>query len=150
MRVDDAGNVRISGELYTSGGCKSGCVVGAVRSYAPKESEPTMEDVGSGRLVLGSAYVELDPAFANVVNTNSDYHVLVTPEGDSNGVYVAQRTTHGFLVRENRGGRSTLAFSYRIVAKPYGSTAPRLPMEASSRSNAKHAFARHRAGAAIR
>jgi hypothetical protein len=87
-----------------------------------------MEDVGRARLSAGSAYVALDPAFANVIDPAADYAVLVTPEGDSNGVFVAQRTRSGFIVRENRGGRSTIGFSYRVVAKPFGSTAPRLPM----------------------
>jgi len=30
-------------------------------------------------------------------------------------------------------GRSTLAFSYRIVAKPFGRSEPRLPMVAAPR-----------------
>jgi hypothetical protein len=31
-------------------------------------------------------------------------------------------------VMENPGGRSTIPFSYRIVAKPFGAAASRLPM----------------------
>jgi hypothetical protein len=56
------------------------------------------------------------------------YSVSITPEGNSNGLYVSQKTLTGFAVRENNGGRSTLAFEYRIVAKPFGSNAKRLPM----------------------
>jgi hypothetical protein len=128
LDLDDSGNLTITGTLSTSGSCSSGCIASRVRSYAPHEAQPTMEDVGRSRLAQGSAYIALDPAFANVVDATSDYSVLVTPEGDSNGVFVAQRTRHGFIVRENRGGHSSVAFSYRIVAKPYGNTAPRLPM----------------------
>lgn len=55
--------------------------------------------------------------------------VQITPEGMTHGVLcVTQRTAGGFVVQENMGGRSTVPFSYRIVAKPYGSTAPRLPL----------------------
>jgi hypothetical protein len=43
--------------------------------------------------------------------------VFVTPEGDSNGLYVV-KGAGGFLVREQHGGRSTVPFDYRIVAKP--------------------------------
>jgi hypothetical protein len=39
-----------------------------------------------------------------------------------------QKSIAGFAVRESHGGRSTLSFSYRIVAKPFGSREPRLPM----------------------
>jgi hypothetical protein len=48
--------------------------------------------------------------------------VFITPEGGSNRLYVVNKTAAGFEVHENRGGRSTLAFSYRIVAKPFGPT----------------------------
>jgi hypothetical protein len=54
------------------------------------------------------------------------YMVTITPEGDSRGLYVTAKTSIGFEVHENQGGKSTLAFSYRIVGKPYGEVAPRL------------------------
>jgi hypothetical protein len=132
MTLDDAGNIDIKGKISTDGSCKNGCEKSRVRSYAPRESVPTMEDVGDAKLVAGTAQVALDPAFANVIDTNTGYDVLITPKGDSNGLYVAQTTSQGFVVRENRGGRSSLVFSYRIVAKPYGATDPRLPMMANT------------------
>lgn len=53
--------------------------------------------------------------------------MFLTPEGDSRGLFVTNRANSGFEVGENQGGRSTVAFSYRIVAKPYGDNSPRLP-----------------------
>jgi len=132
--VDTSGNVNISGKLTTSGTCSVGCAPKGsstgyrVVSYAPTESLPTMEDTGEAQLVNGAAYVHIDPAFANVIDQTANYVVLITPEGDSRGLYVTQKSPTGFAVHENQGGRSTLAFGYRIVAKPYGSTAARLPM----------------------
>jgi len=132
--VDDSGNVTITGTIKTGGSCSSGCAKPAtasgyhVVSYAPRESVPTMEDTGEGQLINGSAYVRIDPALANVIDQTTNYVVLITPEGDSRGLYVTQKTPAGFAVRENQGGRSTLAFGYRIVAKPYGSREARLPM----------------------
>jgi hypothetical protein len=122
-----------TGEYYKDGTCVAGCSASAksvrrVRTYAPQASRPTIEDYGEAHLVGGQAYVRLDPAFANVIDQRTNYLVVVTPEGDSNGLYVAQRTLAGFMVRENRGGKSTLAFAYRIATKPYASTAARLPM----------------------
>jgi len=70
--------------------------------------------------------VRFDAEFASVIDRGSDYAVFLTPEGDNRGLYVAQRTPSGFVVRESQSGRSTLAFSYRIVATPYASTERRL------------------------
>ncbi|HXW75843.1 MAG TPA: hypothetical protein VEJ20_00370, partial [Candidatus Eremiobacteraceae bacterium] len=131
--VDNSGNTTIAGLLYTSGSCHSGCVQsdkpGAhVLRYTPAETEPTMEDFGEGQLVNGSGYVRLDPAFANTIDQTTDYIVFITPEGDSHGLYVSGKSQTGFSVRENEGGRATLQFGWRVVAKPYGVNVARLPM----------------------
>ena len=54
--------------------------------------------------------------------------MLITPEGDTRGLFVAARTPGAFSVRETMGGRSSIAFGYRIVAHPFGVNEPRLPM----------------------
>jgi hypothetical protein len=131
--MDNAGNLHISGLLFTGGPCSSGCakthdgMTGRVERYAPQEAAPTMEDVGEGQLSEGQSFVRLDPAFANVIDTRAGYVVFVTPEGPSRGLYVASRSAGGFVVVENPGGRSSVQFSYRIVAKPLGAAAARLP-----------------------
>jgi hypothetical protein len=122
-----------TGEYIKNGLCVAGCGSSAtsarrVRTYSPQSSQPMIEDNGEAQLVNGAAYVRVDPGFANVVDQRSNYSVSITPEGNSNGLFVTQKTLNGFAVRENNGGRSTLAFEYRIVAKPFGSTAKRLPM----------------------
>jgi hypothetical protein len=134
FRLDDGGNVTITGTIKTSGSCHLGCAVtprlpgNHVVSYSPRESLPTMEDFGEGQLVGGRAFVSLDPAFANVIDSRANYLVFITPEGDNRGLYVTQKSARGFAVRESQGGRSSLAFSYRIVAKPFDSHEARLPM----------------------
>jgi hypothetical protein len=126
-------NIGGSGEYTKDGTCVAGCSSSAtstwrVRTYSAQSSQPAVEDYGEAQLVLGHAYVQLDKAFANVIDQRATYLVTITPEGDSNGLYVTDKTAMGFMVRENRGGRSSLQFSYRIVAKPYGANQPRLPM----------------------
>ena len=130
LTLDQQGNLNITGLITTSGSCSTGCSKPGQRvvSYAPRESMPTMEDFGEGQLMGGSAYVRIDRAFANTIDQTKDYLVFITPDGDSKGLYVSMRSPNGFEVHENGGGRSTLAFSYRIVAKPYGSTQARLPV----------------------
>jgi len=132
--VDNSGNIIITGLIFTGGSCSAGCAIDPrkpgthVITYAPREAAPTTEDTGEAQLAGGSAYVHLDPAFANVIDQRSGYLVFLTPEGDNRGLYVTQKSLTGFAVRESQGGRSTLAFSYRIVAKPFGPSAPRLAM----------------------
>ena len=99
-----------------------------VNTYAPQISQPTLEDVGEAQLINGVANVALEPKFASAIDRNSSYLVTVTPEGECRGLYVALRSRAGFVVRELQGGRSSLAFAYRIVARPFGDTSARLPV----------------------
>jgi hypothetical protein len=114
----------VSGDLECSGS-KSAVVAvdgGArrVALYAVEAPENWFEDFGSGQLVNGSARVELESTFVQTVDTEMDYHVFLTPNGESKGLYVKQKTATSFEVRENEGGTSNLAFDYRIVARRRG------------------------------
>ncbi len=93
-----------------------------VSNYATVSSTPNVEDFGEAQLIGGQSYVSLKRTFAAEIDSRIGYMVFITPEGDTRGLYVTQKTPAGFVVRENQGGRSDAAFSYRIVAKPYGST----------------------------
>jgi hypothetical protein len=88
--------------------------------YAMQSAENWLEDAGSGQLSSGSARIELDPAFAQTVNAGVEYHVFLTPNGDSKGLYVSQKTATSFEVHEQGGGASSIAFDYRIMAKRKG------------------------------
>lgn len=127
-QLDGSGNLQISGSIYTSNQCQSGCGRRREQSYASTAAVPTIEDTGESQLTGGTAIVRLDPAFANVIDPRQGYYVLITPEGDTRGLYVARRTAGGFEVRESAGGRSTVPFAYRIVAHPFGVRPNRLPL----------------------
>ncbi len=90
------------------------------RMYAIESSEVWFEDFGAGELRDGVAVISLDPLFARTVSLDADYHVYLTPLGDCNGLYVADKTATGFEVRELGGGVSNAGFDYRIVAKRMG------------------------------
>jgi hypothetical protein len=79
-----------------------------------------MEDAGSGQLSSGATSIQLDPDFAQTVNTGVEYHVYLTPEGECEGLYVSQKSATSFEVHELHGGRSNVAFDYRIMAKRKG------------------------------
>jgi len=91
-----------------------------VALYAVEAPESWFEDFGSGELANGSATVALETTYAQTVNTHIEYHVFLTPKGECNGLYVTNETTASFEVRELHGGRSSIAFDYRIVAKRTG------------------------------
>jgi hypothetical protein len=105
MSLDNGGNLTISGTLMQNGTPLISTPGGAAQ----------IESVGDGQLSAGSAYVTIDPAFAKHLDPSRAYHVFLTPNGDSNGLYVTGKTAAGFTVRESRHGTSTIAFDYRIV-----------------------------------
>jgi hypothetical protein len=130
MSIDCAGNAIFKGSVTQFGSPATVTHKSdghAVVAYSPRVSRPTMEDVGEAQLRNGEAYVKLDPTFAQTIDARAGYLVFITPNGDSRGLYTTLKTASGFVVRENSGGRSTIAFDYRIVAKPYDSSAARLP-----------------------
>jgi hypothetical protein len=114
------GGLLVRGHFFTQGGFKSAVVPhpdGSHRLLHSIESpESWFEDFGRAQITGGRAWVDLDPDFAAVVDTE-DYHVFLTPEGDSNGLYVSRSETEGFEVREQQDGTSGLTLSYRVVAR---------------------------------
>lgn len=133
--LDSLGNLITKGSVTAHGTPKFVSKTSAgpeVVAYGSRQTEPTMEDFGEARLIGGQAFVRMDPAFASAIDRSTNYLVFVTPKGDSRGLYISQQSAAGFTVRENQGGHSTLAFDYRIVAKPFDSNAARLPVAAQA------------------
>jgi len=116
------GNVNIAGNLTVTGSFpKSAAVRGADgslrRLYSLESPESWFEDFGTGQLAGGTATVTLEPGFAGVVHGDA-FHVFLTPLAESKGwLYVSSQTAGGFSVKEAGGGTSSIAFSYRVVAK---------------------------------
>ena len=142
FEVDFGGNVHMAGVLYTAGSCSSGCArtrfgEKRVRFYTAQQSLPTVDDFGEGQLTAGEAHIAIDPAFANTMDKTARYMVFITPEGENNGLYVTGKTPAGFEVREVHGGRSTLSFAYRIVARPFQAPTARLQMITITRGQQK-------------
>jgi hypothetical protein len=129
MELDNAGNLIITGKLTQHGNPHAVTRTAGPRDvvmYAPTATVATVEDVGEARLSAGQAYVRIDPRFGRTINRAHPYLVFLTPQGDTAGLYVIEKTSSGFTVREH-GARSNIAFDYRIVAEPYGSQEARLP-----------------------
>jgi hypothetical protein len=143
-----SGNLFVGGSLFVSGPTKSSVVPhpdGSQRVMHTVEApESWFEDVGRAQLQQGVARVEVDPDFAAVSGLGDDYHVFLTAEGPSNALYVTDRTSTGFEVREQGEGTGEISFSYRIMTKRTGIRAGRLepielPSEAGERAAAEAA-----------
>jgi len=124
------GCVYVDGPFMVGGGAKHAVVPhpdGSHRLlYSMESPESWFEDFGAARLVRGRARVAIARDFAAVVRT-ADYHVFLTAEGDSQGLYVSRKTRTGFEVREQQRGASSLRFSYRIVARRKDIPGRRMP-----------------------
>jgi hypothetical protein len=121
--VDGVGDISFNGTLGPILQSKRGA---GIRAFGPTSSEPTVEDTGTGQLVDGVARVPFDGIFAASIDARSSYRVFLTPDGDTRGLYVAQKAAGGFVVREAQGGRSSLRFDYRIVATAAGRAGRRM------------------------
>ncbi len=126
--LDDYGVTHTGSPVTTLGTTRHGYYA---ESYSAQTTSRTLEDVGSGQLIAGSAIVHIDPSFAESIDP-SGYAVFLTPNGDSKGLYVTSKGASSFVVHENQGGRSTLAFDYRIVAHPYSHATERLRFASSA------------------
>jgi hypothetical protein len=121
VSLSGAGDLTLSGTVSASGGPEFRTTDAAgtrIVTYGARTASATLEDTGEASLANGASYVRLDPEFARTIDAHSKYLVFITPEGDSHGLYTSGATTQGFAVHENGGGRSSIAFAYRIVAHP--------------------------------
>jgi len=84
--------------------------------YCMESPELWFEDFGAAKLRRGRTVVKLDENVAKVIK-RGDYKVFLTPEGDCRGLYVRRKSAVSFEVREFMGGKSSVAFSYRIVGR---------------------------------
>ena len=86
--------------------------------FSPEAPEILFEDYGTGQLVNGTATITLDPLLSSVIHVSPEHplKVFIQLEGDCNGVYVSNKTSRGFTVRELQNGRSNVPFSWHIVA----------------------------------
>jgi hypothetical protein len=115
------GAVVVHGNFTVVGGVKSAAVRhpdGSHRLlYAVESPESWFEDFGIAKLKKGRAEVKLDKDFVKLVAGGADYHIFLTPRGDSQGMYVSRQKPGSFEVTEQQDGKSSIPFSYRVVAK---------------------------------
>jgi hypothetical protein len=137
--INQTGNLSCTGQVKTLVSTNDGAR--QLETYSVQSSENWVEDYGSGQLQNGSATIQIEPAFAQTVNTGVEFHVFLTPGGDCKGLYVTNKTNGSFEVHELGGGASTIPFDYKIVAKRSGMEAQRL-VDVTERMHAESEAAR--------
>jgi len=124
---------------FTATGPKSALVetisYGKRKLYAVESPENWFEDFGSAKLTAGQVIIELDRIFIETVNTEVQYHVFLTPNGDCTP-YVTQKTSLSFKV-VSHGEEPNCAFDYRVVAKRKGYEQARLEVVEEAKQEAQ-------------
>jgi len=116
--IDGKANLMCSGSKSAVVPVDAG--VRKVALYAVESPQNWFEDFGSGRLSNGETTIELEPTFAQTVNTANGYHVFLTPRGECEGLYVSNVNGNSFTVRELHHGVSNVEFDFRIIAPRKG------------------------------
>ena len=124
---------------FTATGSKSALVetasYGKRKLYAVESPENWFEDFGSAKLTGGQVIIELDRIFIETVNTEVQYHVFLTPNGDCTP-YVTQKTSLSFKV-VSHGGEPDCSVDYRVVAKRKGYEQARLEVVDEAKQEAQ-------------
>lgn len=128
--IDDLGDGTFDGTVFADQFISRGIVRGgrSVGTFSAQSAQASIEDTGTARLSGGVGRVRFDPGFLQAIDAGAGYQVFLTPDGETRGcLFIAQKFQGGFVVRESQGGRSSISFDYRIVARPAGATGVRLP-----------------------
>lgn len=123
MFVDSAGDLFYHGGLINFAKTRDGHVA---TTFGATSASPSIEDNGTAQLVGGQATVQLDSAFAQSIDNHKAYVVMLTPDGDTKGLFVASKSPTSFVVREQQGGRATVSFDYHIYAPALGQAGHRM------------------------
>jgi hypothetical protein len=84
---------------------------------------------GTGTLIEGKAIIDFDDKYLVLISSQDPIIITVTPNGQTNGVYIESSKATGFTVVENNAGKSNVTFSWIAVATRKGYENPENPVE---------------------
>jgi hypothetical protein len=117
-----SGSLKVANGIVVTNGVKSVAVPtsrGMTLLYCREATVSLFEDFGTARLIGGRARVELDPLFAETIETGS-YHVFLTARAEHGGVYLGARDARGFELRERRPTGGPVEVDYHVVGQRKG------------------------------
>ena len=114
------GDVKCSGSFYSGTSPTSGYDTqdGFVQTYGIQSQKNELMVSGTGTLVGGVSQVVFEKSFAAALSSDVAIKIIVTPTTECNGVFIAQKSTDGFTVKELLGGTSNAKFDWIAIIKP--------------------------------
>lgn len=87
----------------------------SIEFYAIESPKIAFVDFGEGKLENGAYRVTFDNEFHLMISNTALPNIQLTPLGDCKGLYVSERTSSGFVVKELQEGKSNVSFSWKAT-----------------------------------
>ena len=97
-------------------------------NYATLSNVPKIQLNGKCKLVNGNMEVLIDERFSNLIDLES-ISILLTPMGQTNGVFVQKYDENGFSIKENNSGSSSVDVSWIFIASLKNYSKEEIPQE---------------------
>ncbi|MCX6292141.1 MAG: hypothetical protein NT126_10295, partial [Bacteroidetes bacterium] len=121
------GTFNVVGNYFQYGAAKSGGSMvknqnGEIKALTAEETTAEwVSDYNTSQLANGETTISIEPEYLSTVNTvQYTYMVFIQPEGDCKGLFVSNKTSTTFTVKELQGGTSNISFGYKVMAKRKG------------------------------
>jgi len=98
-------------------------------TYAATSTTVDVSTKGTGKLVNGSAKIAFDANYSQLTAKDKPVIVTVTPMGETKGVYIAEVTNDGFIVKENGNGTSNASFYWIAIGEKNNASELNVPAE---------------------
>lgn len=98
-------------------------------TYAATSTTVDVSTKGTGKLINGTAKITFDTNYSQLTSKDKPVIVTVTPMGETKGVYIAEVTNNGFIVKENGNGTSNAAFYWIAIGEKNNANELNVPSE---------------------
>lgn len=98
-------------------------------TYAATSTTVDVSTKGTGKLVNGTAKIAFDANYSELTAKDKPVIVTVTPMGETKGVYIAEVTNDGFIVKENGNGTSNASFYWIAIGEKANANELNVPSE---------------------
>lgn len=98
-------------------------------TYAATSTTVDVSTKGTGKLVNGTAKIAFDANYSQLTAKDKPVIVTVTPMGETKGLYIAEITNDGFIVKENGNGTSNASFYWIAIGEKTNASELNVPSE---------------------
>ncbi len=86
-------------------------------TYSSQSTDYELQDKGKSKLENGVTKVYFNETFKNIIDTDNEIIINITPLGQSNGLYIEKIERDGFVVKENNNGSGNIFFYWIAYGK---------------------------------